>query len=113
MRWFFKDEIQNQTDKEQRRVLLEQIECIAAEHQTNFNHVVVRRIEACLAEDDGYTGRGPLTPLSRLRRQLPSRGAFSFSLPLRGVPPKAAERWGLAGMGRMRYDGKMKKEELR
>ena len=65
-------------------MLLEQIECIAAEHQTNFNHVVVRMIEACLAEDDGYTGRGPLTPLSRLRRQLPSRGAFSFSLPLRG-----------------------------
>ena len=59
-----------------RRALLEQIERIAAEHHTSFNHVVVRRIEACLAEDDGYTGRGPLTPLSRLRRQLPSRGAF-------------------------------------
>ena len=29
-----------------RRALLEQIECIAAEHHTSFNHVVVRMI-AC------------------------------------------------------------------
>ena len=96
-----------------RRALLEQIERIAAEHHTSFNHVAVSMIEACLSEDDAISEEAPLTPLSRLRRQLPSRGAFSFSLPLRGVPPKAAERWGLAGMGRMRYDGKMKKEELR
>ena len=63
-----------------RRALLEQIECIAAEHQTNFNHVVVRMIEACLAEDDGYTGRGPLTPLSQL----------TLTAPLKGSPPNAS-----------------------
>ena len=33
-----------------RRALLEQIECIAAEHHTSFNHVVVSMIEACLSD---------------------------------------------------------------
>ena len=33
-----------------RRALLEQIERIAAEHHTSFNHVAVSTIEACLSD---------------------------------------------------------------
>ena len=42
-----------------RRALLEQIECIAAEHHTSFNHVVVSMIEACLSEEDSTTEEAP------------------------------------------------------
>ena len=42
-----------------RRALLEQIEYIAAEHHTSFNHVVVRMIEACLAEDNPSSQEAP------------------------------------------------------
>ena len=42
-----------------KRALLEQIECIAAEHHTSFNHVVVRMIEACLSEEDATTEEAP------------------------------------------------------
>ena len=35
-----------------KRALLEQIERIASEHHTSFNHVVVSMIEACLSEDN-------------------------------------------------------------
>ena len=42
-----------------RRALLEQIERIAAEHHTSFNHVVVSMIEACLSEDDAISEEAP------------------------------------------------------
>ena len=42
-----------------RRALLEQIERIAAEHHTSFNHVVVSMIEACLAEDNPSSHEAP------------------------------------------------------
>ena len=42
-----------------RRALLEQIERIAAEHHTSFNHVVVSMIETCLAEDDAISEEAP------------------------------------------------------
>ncbi len=42
-----------------RRALLEQIEYIAAEHHTSFNHVVVSMIEACLSEDDAISEEAP------------------------------------------------------
>ena len=42
-----------------RRALLEQIEYIAAEHHTSFNHVVVSMIEACLLEDDAPSEEAP------------------------------------------------------
>ena len=42
-----------------RRALLEQIECIAAEHHTSFNHVVVSMIGACLSEEDATTEEAP------------------------------------------------------
>ena len=42
-----------------RRALLEQIERIAAEHHTSFNHVVVSMIEACLSEEDATTEEAP------------------------------------------------------
>ena len=42
-----------------RRALLEQIECIAAEHHTSFNHVVVSMIETCLSEDDAISEEAP------------------------------------------------------
>ena len=38
---------------------VEQIERIAAEHHTSFNHVVVRMIEACLAEDNPSSQEAP------------------------------------------------------
>ena len=38
---------------------VEQIERIAAEHHTSFNHVVVRMIEACLSEDDAISEEAP------------------------------------------------------
>ena len=41
------------------RALLEQIEHIAAEHHTSFNHVVVSMIEACLLEDDAPSEEAP------------------------------------------------------
>ena len=42
-----------------RRALLEQIERIAAEHHTSFNHVAVSMIEACLSEDDAISEEAP------------------------------------------------------
>ena len=42
-----------------RRALLEQIEYIAEEHHTSFNHVVVSMIEACLLEDDAPSEEAP------------------------------------------------------
>ena len=42
-----------------KRALLEQIERIAAEHHTSFNHVVVSMIEACLSEEDATTEEAP------------------------------------------------------
>ena len=42
-----------------KRALLEQIERIAAEHHTSFNHVVVSMIETCLSEDDAISEEAP------------------------------------------------------
>ena len=38
-----------------KRVLSRQIEHIAAEHHTSFNHVVVSMIETCLSEEQGIS----------------------------------------------------------
>ena len=38
-----------------KRVLSRQLEHIAAEHHTSFNHVVVSMIEACLSEEQGIS----------------------------------------------------------
>ena len=38
---------------------VEQIERIAAEHHTSFNHVVVSMIETCLSEDDAISEEAP------------------------------------------------------
>ena len=93
-RMSIKFEIKKTRGKEERgyrtlymkRSLLQQIEAIAAAHNTSFNNVVISMIEACLCDEQNT--ENVLTPLSRLRRQLPSRGAFLLctvqSLPWRG-----------------------------
>lgn len=42
-----------------KRVLSRQIEHIAAEHHTSFNHVVMSMIEACLSEEPGTLEDAP------------------------------------------------------
>ena len=93
-----RNEIWNQTDNNKeactyktlyiRRALLEQIECIAAEHHTSFNHVVVSMIEACLSEEDATTEEAPWHLSVRFAASSPQGEPFYFAhpqcLPLRG-----------------------------
>ena len=82
-----------------RRALLEQIERIAAEHHTSFNHVVVSMIEACLSEDDAISEEAPDTSQSASPAATPSRRSDSRSLAGPPIAPLPRNRLAFPATG--------------